>query len=193
MLFPGTTIAQERQLTRIIIAADHSNSMHTSGNIHIQTNAFTTAIETYLQTCNEVQLTYIAWGSNVPTVWSFVLSDRASREQFTTRIQTEIKNTNMGQTVHLSAWTSSIRVQATDVASNTAIIVITDQIGTVIPDTLPQNVYLFKIALGSPEVERYMRKDFIPNQGRSYHAADTDELRRIITEVFLMMGSHCLG
>ncbi|MFN3693130.1 MAG: hypothetical protein ACK4SL_03505 [Candidatus Paceibacteria bacterium] len=60
----------EEPVTRshLIIVADHSTSMHTSGAMFVLTNAIITTLDSFPGDCGETKVTYIAWGDSIRSV-----------------------------------------------------------------------------------------------------------------------------
>ena len=89
LLFPNVADAQEERPVHIVIAADHSGSMHKSGNIATQVDGIVAALEQYLETCSVVRVSYIAWGVQVDEPQSFLISDTQSRTDFVRALQSD--------------------------------------------------------------------------------------------------------
>jgi hypothetical protein len=191
-LHPGCLWA-EKYPAHIVIAADHSDSMHPH-NMALQMRGLSQALEQYLETCDELRLSYIAWGSAPDPARTFLLNDTKSRHDFNNTLHNEIRYRSLVSTQHVLGLTAAIDHVYRTKASYSVIIFITDQVGEPVTDReLPVNTHLIKIALESSAVQRYLEQDFMPDQGQTLFTTNAHDLTNVIEDAFSMLRDACVG
>jgi hypothetical protein len=183
--------AEGRQQSHIVIAADHSGSMHLNGNIRIQTAAIVAAVNDYVDQCVDTQVTYVPWGKNAQALHTFQLGNRASRHTFMNAMNENLQWINMGFNLHIAAMRTALELLPAGVDG--AVIFITDEIGLPVQLPVPPGTLIFKVSLGAESVAQYLQTKLLPEYGFHRHADTADELQEVIEDVFKVMGVACVG
>jgi hypothetical protein len=191
----------------IIIAADHSKSMHADlsymsgvsdqSHIHIQTEAIVAAFGNYLDSCQTVRVDYMMWGDQPLPAVSVQLDDEAATAHFLNQLRTNLSHTNLSGTNHLQAWAKAINYAEINDAELTAIVFITDQAGSDVAIRAPDNVLVYKIAIDLPDqttVKTYLETRMAPSQGAVIGVTVDNELAAALDQIFReVSGFLCLS
>jgi hypothetical protein len=186
-----TANAEGRQQSHIVIAADHSDSMHNSGNIRTQTTAIVAAVQSYVNQCGHTEVTYLPWGALAYHPHTFMLTNEASRQTFISTMRDKLPTLRLGNTNHGLALQIALHIlRDSDVR---AIVFITDGVGAPVQLKMPADTLLFKLSLDTLPVSRYLQQDFLPGYGHHYHANSAEKLQRDIADIFLSMEDACIS
>jgi regulator of RNase E activity RraB len=194
LFFSITEVAHaEKQPAHIVFSFDHSGSMVDSGNLAIQIEGVSAALEQYVTNCTQVRVSYIAWGSYSEDPVSVLINDRASREAFTETLRTKMRFHRIRGTLHRTGIMSAFTHIRNTPASYSAIIFVTDEHGMSFDSGLPERTMLFKISLGSILSKLYVAERFMPKVGYTKHAQSPQDITDTINEVFGIMTDSCVG
>lgn len=176
-----------------VFLADHSKSMFRDGDIYIQSEAIAAAVTRYSLACENVFVSYIAWGNEAAEPIRLYLHDTSVTQQFTDTLNSSATLVTFPNTAHRKAIDAGLREIFTVYSEHTIAVLMTDEDGTNVQLQLPENVTLVKISIRDKEASVYLQNNFLPGVGLHAHADDVFELEELLNAVFSELTDLCLG
>lgn len=179
-LSPHATHAEE-SVTRshLIIAADHSGSMHNSYAINVETDAIIGALDSFVSDCGNTTISYIAWGSKALPPISVPLNDKDARYDLMIAIS-DLSRVNLSGTSHTLGLLAAVDI--VDPSEHTIVVFLTDDVPGRF-DIGPLTFELHKVGIFGPEVADSLRDEFLPGQGTVHEVASTTELEMMMKDL----------
>ncbi len=176
--------------SHLIIAADHSGSMHNIRAIHVQTEAIITALYEYVSGCGNTTITYIAWGADVRPPVSADFNNREELEGLMVAIS-ELSHVNMLGSNHNLAFFAA---QAAILPNERAVVIFLTDDKASKYELEGIDYELHKVAIMRPGVAETLRRYFLPGEGTVHEVYSTDELEALIKELLEEVRTElCLG
>ncbi len=163
----------------LIIAADHSGSMHNTRAIKLQAEAIITALHEYTAGCSNTTITYFAWGggvrqpisvntSNVEDMYSLMLAIR------------ELSLVNLVGSDHKLGFATAQSLVVPE--ERTIVILLTDDKASA-HNIEGISFELHKVAIMRPGVAETLRTYFLPGVGTVHEVTTVSELETLMKDL----------
>ncbi len=159
----------------------------------MQTRSLITAMDNYMETCRDVRMTYLPWGTTVGDMHTFMLNDQQERAEFQLLLDSDQNTQAFGGTKHLYGLHGALHLFELYDSDFKLLVFITDQSGRGVNEIMPAQVQLYKIALGDGQVRSYMKNSFMPEAGYPFHARTDIELTELLDHALKITDVGCLG
>lgn len=193
MVFGSAQLARAEVVAKrshIIIAADHSGSMHNIRAIHVQTEAIITALYEYVSGCGNTTITYIAWGTGVRPPVSADLNNREELGSLMIAIS-ELSAVNLVGSNHNFGFSTA---QAAILPNERAIVIFLTDDKASEYEVEGIDFELHKVAIVRPGVAETLRKYFLPGKGTVHEVHSTEELETLVKDLLEKARTElCLG
>ncbi|MBY0310371.1 VWA domain-containing protein [Patescibacteria group bacterium] len=188
-MFSANSIRAEDSTALIVIAADQSESMFQSEHSDIQREALITAFANYIVDCNNLQVDYIAWGATTAEPVSARLFNQAAVVDYAQALW-PVSHRILETTNHSLGLQAAINQLTASSAQKKVLIFTTDGVSNEptnwgLGRTIPSDIKVFTISLGSKEISDFVVKNIQPAAGGvHFHANNADELTAKLEEAF---------
>ncbi len=183
MVFGSVRLAHAEAVAKrsqLIIVADHSSSMHTSGAMSVQSNAIVAALDAFAGDCGNTTISYIAWGNAPLPPLRADLNDSEARYNLMLEIS-ELATKDLGGTFYPPAMEMALALVVP--GEKTVIVFLTDNIGNEY-EADQIEFELHKVAVVRAGVALSLEEKFLPGRGTVHDVVTIDELTDVMSEIF---------
>ncbi|MES2749484.1 MAG: VWA domain-containing protein [Patescibacteria group bacterium] len=188
-MFSTNTSKAQDATALIVIAADQSESMFQSKHSDIQRDGFITAFANYVADCNNLQVDYIAWGDSTSVPVSARLINEKAVVDYAMALW-PVSHYILSTTNHSLGLRAALKQLAASDAQQKVLVFTTDGVSNEsrnwdLGRTIPADVMVYTISLGTEEISNFVQKHIQPATGGvHFHANNADELTAKLEEVF---------